>query len=262
MIIRGIVRSTAIAIALVCSGVICHGDESRVAANERRMSGFPDAMLWAWHRPEDLRGLDRQKVGVAFLSATWFLGPDGPRIERRAQPLLVDPGTVLMAVVRIEATTKPLPAYDGNQIQSMAAALAEIAATSAASGLQIDFDATVSEHEFYRRLLQETRVALGDRPLSMTALLSWCTADEPLLSAPVDEIVPMSFQLGTSGASRLKARAAAGELRSRRCGSAIGVSTDEPTPEIEGARRLYIFSPTPWTPAAARRAVREVAAWR
>jgi hypothetical protein len=262
MIIRRVVRSAAIAIALVCSGVICHGDESRTAVSARRLTGFPNTMLWAWHRPEDLRGLDRQKVGVAFLAATWFLGPDGPRVEPRVQPLLVDPGTQLMAVVRLEVVTRPLPAYDGRQIRSMAALLVEVVTRSKAAGLQIDYDATSSEHGFYQQLLQGTRVALGERPLSMTALLSWCTGDEPLLGAPVDEVVPMAFQLGIQGAARLKARAAAGELRSRRCASAIGVSTDEPTPELEGDRRLYIFSPTAWTPATAQRALREVSAWR
>lgn len=262
MVIRRVVRSAVIATALVCSGVICHGDESRASASARKLGGLPNTMLWAWHRPEDLRGLDHQKVGVAFLAATWFLGADGPRIEPRVQPLLVDPGTQLMAVVRIEVVTRPLPAYDGIQIRSMAVSLADVVARSRASGLQIDYDATSSEHTFYRQLLQETRVALGERPLSMTALLSWCTGDEPLLAAPVDEVVPMSFQLGVPGAARLKARAAAGELRSRRCASAIGVSTDEPTPQIEGDRRLYIFSPTAWTPAAAQRALREVAEWR
>ena len=262
MVIRRVVRPAVIAIALVCSGVVCHGDESRTAVSVLKLGAFPNTMLWAWHRPEDLRGLDRQKVGVAFLAATWFLGPDGPRIEPRVQPLLVDPGTQLMAVVRIEAVTRPLPAYDGRQIRSMAASLADVVARSRAGGLQIDYDATSSEHAFYRQLLQETRVALGERPLSMTALVSWCTADDPLLAAPVDEVVPMSFQLGVQGAASLKARAAARELRSRRCASAIGVSTDEPTPELEGDRRLYIFSPTAWTPAAARRAIREVAAWR
>ena len=262
MVIRRVVRSAVIAAALVGSGVICHGDESRTSASVRKLDGFPNTMLWAWHRPEDLRGLDPQKVGVAFLAATWFLGPDGPRIEPRVQPLLVDPGTQLMAVVRLEVVRRPLPAYDGRQIKGMAASLAEVVARSRAGGLQIDYDATSAEHTFYRQLLQETRIALGDRPLSMTALLSWCTGDEPLLAAPVDEVVPMSFQLGIPGAASLKARAAAGELRSRRCASAIGVSTDEPTPELEGDRRLYIFSPTAWTPAAARRALREVSAWR
>ena len=260
MLIRRVVRSAAIATALVCAGVICHGDESRAALGARRLAGFPNTMFWAWHRAEDLRGLDPQKAGVAFLAATWFLGADGPRIERRMQPLIVDQGTSLMAVVRIEAVTKPLPAYDDRQIRSMAAALADVVARSRAGGLQIDYDATASEHAFYRQLLQETRVALGERPLSMTALLSWCVADEPLLAAPVDEVVLMSFQLGIPGAASLKARAAAGELRSRRCGNAIGVSTDEPTPELEGDRRLYIFSPAAWTPAAARRALREVIA--
>jgi hypothetical protein len=262
MVIRRVVRSAAIASALVCSGVICHGDESRTAVSARTLAGFPRTMLWAWHRPEDLRGLDSQKVGVAFLAATWFLGPDGPRIEPRMQPLLVDPGTPLMAVVRIEVVSRPLPAYDPTKIQSMAASLAGVVASSGAGGLQIDYDATSSEHTFYRQLLQQTRIALGDRPLSMTALLSWCTGDEPLLAAPVDEIVPMSFQLGVQSATSLKARSAAGELRSRRCANAIGVSTDEPTPQIEGDRRLYIFSPMAWTPAAARRALREVSAWR
>jgi hypothetical protein len=260
MLIRRVVRQAAIAMAIVCAGVICHGDESRATVGARRLTGFPNTMFWAWHRAEDLRGLDPQKAGVAFLAATWFLGSGGPRIERRTQPLLVDPGTPLMAVVRIEAVAKPLPAYDDRQIRSMA----EVVANSRAGGLQIDYDATASEHRFYRHLLQETRLAIGDRPLSMTALVSWCEAAEdlPLLAAPVDEVVPMSFQLGIPGSASLKARAAAGELRSRRCGNAIGVSTDEPTPELERDRRLYIFSPTAWTPAAARRALREVAAWR
>ncbi len=172
------------------------------------------------------------------------------------------PGTPLLAVVRLEAGVKPLPAYTARQIQSMAATMAGLVESSRAGGLQIDYDATASEREFYRLLLDETRVALGDRPLSMTALVSWCLEDAPLLSAQVDEVVPMLFQLGVPDADRLKARGAAGALRSKSCAAAVGVSTDEPTPSLGAGRRVYIFNPSGWTPAAAKRALSEIPQWR
>ena len=197
MVIRRVVRSAAVAVALVCSGVICHGDESRTAVSARKLAGFPNTMLWAWHRPEDLRGLDRQKVGVAFLAATWFLGPDGPRIEPRVQPLLVDPGTQLMAVVRIEVVVRPLPAYDDRQVRSMAASLAEVVERSRAAGLQIDYDATSSStcpiDNCCRRRARSATGRCNDR------LVVVVRGDELLLGAPVDEVVPMSFQLGVQG---------------------------------------------------------------
>jgi hypothetical protein len=264
MPVRFAVRSIALVVAIVCTGVLARGDESKTTSwrlGSSRLGTFPPVMFWAWHRPEDLRGLTPQRAGVAFLAATWTLEADGPRIERRRQPLLVDPGTPLLAVVRVETGPEPLHAYSARQIRSMAVSMAEIVDSSRAGGLQIDYDATASEREFYRQLLDETRVALGDRPLSMTALVSWCLEDAPLLSARVDEVVPMLFQLGVPDAERLKARGAARALRSKSCAAAVGVSTDEPTPALGDGRRVYIFNPSGWTPAAARRALNEIAQW-
>src|SRR5689334_7767168 len=70
---------------------------------------LPHVMLWAWERPEHLPFLDPHTAGVAFLARTvsWRYG----RIESRAryQPLEVPPATVMVAVVRLESFTPPLP---------------------------------------------------------------------------------------------------------------------------------------------------------
>ena len=258
-----VVRATVVALAMASAAALTRGDARAVGRNPR-LSALPPVMFWAWHRPEDLRGLDPRRAGVAYLAATWILTADGPQIERRRQPLRVDPGTPLLAVVRIESRATPLAplAFDATEIHDMARSLSEIVGQSSAMGLQIDFDAKASEHVFYRALLAETRAALGDRLLSMTALVSWCLGDEPLLTAPIDEAVPMLFQLGVPNASHLKEVGAAGNLRARACAHAVGVSLDERTPALEGGRRLYIFSPKSWTPESATRALAEVPKWR
>src|SRR5947208_1276081 len=73
------------------------------------LPGFPRLVLWAWERPEKLEFLNPQSAGVAFLarSVSWR---GGQIISRpRLQPLQVPPGTLLMAVVRLESEGLPLP---------------------------------------------------------------------------------------------------------------------------------------------------------
>ena len=137
-------------------------------------------------------------------------------------------------------------------------------ARSDASALQVDFDATLSERAFYIDLLQRTRAAIGDMPLSITALASWCKGDTWLDRLPpgtIDEAVPMLFRMGPLNGPLLKA-GASNELRSPVCRSAVGISTDEPTPALEGRRRTYIFSPTSWTRESIARAEVEATRWR
>ena len=43
------------------------------ASSEDRMSEFPKIILWAWERPEDLRFINTDEVGVAFLARTIYL---------------------------------------------------------------------------------------------------------------------------------------------------------------------------------------------
>ena len=84
------------ALSLSPAGAVANGDSSR-------LSKLPDVVLWAWERPEDLRGLD-DDVGVAFLAQTIDIGNKTFQVTPRRQPLRVSPGARLVAVTRIEGT--------------------------------------------------------------------------------------------------------------------------------------------------------------
>jgi hypothetical protein len=124
---------------------------------------------------------------------------------------------------------------------------AEIRNSSVKSQVQIDFDATVSERNFYRSLLTRVRQELlASTRLSITALASWCAGDDWLSDLPIDEAVPMLFRLGVDQRQFQRRLETGQRFESRMCQNSAGVSTDEPvyTPAV---RRLYIFSPKPWS---------------
>ena len=257
------IRAIAITFIGVCATVASASSVDRgVTPRVSQLRSFPRVMFWAWERTEDLGGLDPRQAGVAFLAATYTLNGDSVRIQPRTHPLRIDPGTPLMAVVRLEVDRTRAPQYDSARTENLGKSIGALARMPGVAALQIDFDATTSERDFYRELIDQTRRALGDTPLSVTALVSWCMNDDWLGSTSIDEAVPMLFRLGASGDGRLKALGAAGRLRASLCSTAVGVSMDEPTPALSPGRRLYIFRPTPWTPDAAQRAIREVRQWR
>ena len=117
--------------------------------------------------------------------------------------------------------------------------------------IQIDFDAVASERAFYRALLGELRGRLPEAiGLSITALASWCLGDPWIDGLPVDEAVPMLFQMGRdSGAVRSRLRSG-GPFGPPLCRESLGISTDEPAPVVPGVRRIYVFHRVPWTEAA------------
>jgi hypothetical protein len=216
----------------------------------RPIDRLPSLMLWAWERPVDLRGLPAG-AGVAFLAQTITASPDAVIISARRQPLRVDLGTLLIAVTRIEAPGDA-PSQPG-PIEQMARAIAKTAMLPQVGGVQIDFDARASQRHEYRQLLHAIRRALPpDTPLSMTALASWCLDDRWLDDLPVDEVVPMWFRLGPSEAP-LRASLARRTVAPQ-CRGAIGLSLDEPLTVSTSRKRVYVFSPNPWTHAAVRAA--------
>lgn len=221
--------------------------ESYSRASTSSTSSLPPVIIWAWERPEDLGFIDNKRVGVAFLAKTIYLAGDECAVKPRMQPLTLPDNTEAIAVARIESSRKERPTLSARQMETAAAAIVSMAKLPSVRTVQIDFDAVVSERDFYRSLLARIRDDLpGSTRLSITALASWCAGDNWLAKLPVDEVVPMLFRLGVAE-NQFRAKANADELfLNDPCNSAVGVSTDEPR-SVSNTKRLYLFNPKPWT---------------
>lgn len=234
-------------LAALCLGLLvaCGPRESP------RMKPFPSLMLWAWERPEDLRSLDPAKVGVAYLCQTLIVHGDHLSRAPRLQPLLVPPGTKLMAVTRIEVDRAAALAPSPELRDSIAdAVLHEL--RPGVLGIQIDFDAKLSERPFYAGLLGELRKRMDpSMPLSMTTLASWSFSDDWLKALPVDEAVPMCFDMGADGPFILNQLRAHHDFSDPLARHGTGVGLQQPLPWIPGGpfarRRVYVFSHLSWT---------------
>ncbi len=227
------------------------------------LQAFPSIMLWAWEHPEDLSFIDPHKVGVAFLASTLYLRGDNVLVRPRVQPMRVPPGTVLLAVARIEAD--PLDAFgrradfSPRQRAQAAAAIAVLGRIPEVRGVQIDFDASVSERPFYRDLLADVRQQLPQSAaLSMTALASLCAGDPWISGLVVDEAVPMLFRMGPDRQKILGDLAEGHGFAAAVCAESVGISTDEPLPSVPRARRLYVFRPAKWSPTSVHEILRRV----
>jgi hypothetical protein len=231
------------AVALPLCLVLLASSHGHVAPAAR--TALPTLVLWAWERPEDLRAID-PSVGVAFLAQTITIADARIATAPRRQPLRVHADAALIAVTRVESAA---PQLDRDLIPEISRRIAATAALPRVAGVQIDFDATASERDFYRHLLRAVRAAIPEAvPLSMTALASWCAGDRWLDDLPIDEAVPMLFRMGAIDEPyRGLARAASAH---RRCGSAVGVSIDEPLRVRAAGRRVYVFNNRSWTEAA------------
>jgi Protein of unknown function (DUF3142) len=214
---------------------------------------FPRTIVWAWERPEKLDFIDPHEVGVAFLARTIYIRGGVVSVRPRLQPLVVAPGTALMAVVRIES--QGVPSASRAEVEH---GILEATEFHGVRALQIDYDAKRSEREFYRGLLVDLhRVLPSSMPLSITALASWCESDDWIANLPVTEAVPMLFRMGAGEAYHPDE-----DFRPGVCRSSVGVSTDEPLPEFPRGRRVYIFHPRSWSAVELRAAVHEVHRWQ
>ena len=214
-----------------------------------RMRGIPRLMLWAWEEPEDLRFINADDVGVAFLAKTIRLNGHNVFMRPRLQPLLVPDNAKLVAVARIEA--EPDAALDSAQREASVKEIVAVSSAPRVVAVQVDFDATKSQQGFYRDLLVRLRSVLPPRmPISITALASWCIGDDWISGLPVDEAVPMLFRLGTGTNEVATLLQSAHDFRDPLCRDSLGISTDERWRKLPSGRRLYVFRPRPWTEQA------------
>jgi len=220
------------------------------------LSQVPQIVLWAWEQPEDLEFLDPARFGVAYLAKTCLLEGDDVAVRPRLQPLKVPDGTVVIAVVRIQTSAKGKPDYSDVQAEKLVSVVTEAARGRGIGGIQVEFDATSSERAFYRNLLIRIRSALPPRePLSITALASWCYWDDWISGLPIDEAIPMLFRMGVDSSSVRRSLEAKTEFKAAPALHSIGISTDESLPWIPSGRRVYIFSPKPWTQESLQKAL-------
>ncbi len=251
---------TGLLFTLVLAATMGQSADSR--SNGRapsRLDVFPPVVLWAWERPEDFTYLNPRQAGVAFLARTIFLEGGDVAVRPRFQPLRVAPGTVLMAVVRIETRGRKHLELSAAQRAAATDAIVQAADVPGISALQIDFDAVTSQRDFYRRLIFDVRKALPPSlPLSITALASWCIGDDWLEVLPIDEAVPMLFQMGPDRDEVSRFLAEGRDFRAPACRQSAGIAAEEPHPTLSPGRRLYIFRSQRWTPESVRAALLEV----
>lgn len=157
-----------------------------------------------------------------------------------------------MAVVRLESRGLPLP-----ETGVVRTEILEAASIRGVQAIQVDFDARLSERDWYTQLLRELRRELkASMPLSITALASWCDRDGWMDGLPVSDAVPMLFRMGAGEPKGAR------NFRAGLCRASFGISTDELPADLPHGRRLFVFHPRAWDEDAYRGAVRLAVKWR
>ena len=236
--------TAALVVLLALTALLRPRPRPQVRTPASSMSGEPTLMLWAWETPQDLRALDVNRAGVAYLSRELLLG-SSLEVRLRHQPLLLPPNVFLVPVVRIE--TAPGFNWQKVNIAAVASQIAQAAQAPNTRALQVDFDAVVSEHPFYAAVLRDLRRQLPPQiALSVTALTSWCGHGSWLHGLPVDEAVPMFFRMGGPSALRAFAPRSFAGIEEPLCTGSIGVATDERWPRLDLRQRVYVFRVGSW----------------
>jgi hypothetical protein len=208
-----------------------------------RLAGMPRVTLWAWERREDLHAINTQRFAVAYLDQTLTIGLTvQPQPRRNA--LVIPASSTRIPVVRIEAPHTAV--LDDETRREATQAILISAHEPGIAALQIDFDATRSQRQFYRDLLIDLRRQMpANLPLSITALASWCSWDDWIHDLPVDEAVPMMFRMEPD-LRRAPPDLDEFKIREPLCRTSTGVSTDEPWPSDLEGKRIYVFPDKGW----------------
>jgi len=176
-----------------------------------------------------------------------LLREDKVLVRHRMQPMRVPAGINVLPVVRIQTDVTRRPVLSDAQRRRTAQLIDEVMRTTQSNGVQIDFDALVSERKFYARLLGDLRSRIGPSHfLSITVLVSWCADRSWVRGLPADEFVPMLFSMGLEGPAVLSRLTQGGDFSAPECRSAYGLSVDEHRPPQMPGRRRYFFNPRPW----------------
>jgi hypothetical protein len=215
---------------------------------------LPHIIIWSWESDENLKWLDPNKVGVAYLAGTIVLCRETAVFKRRRNRLIIPEAVKRFPVFRIEnAYRHNLPTEAA--IRSAVDLIVTHSEPDRCAQIQIDFDAPERERKAYLTLLQAIKRRLPPNcALSMTALASWCLDDKWLRTAPVNETVAMAFCMGSGKAEVLSAMKHEQLDSGASCRQSLGIAlcetdTYQQLQELGYIKRcdhLYVFSPLGW----------------
>jgi hypothetical protein len=205
-------------------------------------------------------------IGVAYLALSLsFEGRNEVIPNPRMTPLRTAPNTWLMPVVRLDFNgwdERQRPAFSDQQRRLAASMIGEMVGLTHAQAIQIDFDAPYSARPFYRQLLADVRTRLGPNVfLSITALVSWCDTTPSWLSGlPVEEIVPLAFDMGATSHGTTELLLKGGAFAFPGCRDSLGVALRVigPARPRKNQRAYFFAQPRPWTPDLVRAARAEI----
>lgn len=221
--------------------------------NPRLAKEMPPKFLWAWERSEDLRFLDSKQYGVAFYAQRLYLQNDEVVFNPRRQPLEVNPDIYLIAVTRIETNKQggKRPVFSERQLNNLVNLVTQTLNRPNVRAVQIDFDAVASERKFYRQFITQLKKSIPENmPLTMTSLASWCVGDAWFNDFPVDEAVPMSFDMGADDETIKTFLRNGNDWNEPLCRGSYGFSLEDAFDfDRKPNRRVYYFKSSAWTKA-------------
>ncbi len=216
----------------------------------------PEYYLWAWRREEDLSFIDPSRQKLALWTATITLDHDEFIVEYRTNQITYPSEAEIVSVVRLEATGVPGAATTAQLADAIIGAGRPFAPVEH----QLDFDARLSQRNFYRHLLGELRKRTGGARLSITALASWCFYDDWTEGLPVDAVVPMIYRMGRDAEVIRHTLHEQRKFPNPICAGNVGYSSDELLAPVDGLRRIFLFVPERWTELQFNNFVQEVEA--
>jgi hypothetical protein len=193
---------------------------------------------------------DFENVKVAFLAGSITIKDNEIQTKPRKQPLVLPENLSPIAVIRIDNFDTKLNLTEKQKLDIKDFILKMCTQSDKISDCQIDFDAVVSEREYYKQLLDSIHQRLpSDKNLSITALVSWCSKNSWLDDLPIEYAVPMFFRLGPDERNIKNDLTGQEFMKSHKCQNHVGISLDEtlPTGKYLENRTIFIFNPDSWT---------------
>ncbi len=261
---RSLLKTLFASFGIVTLSVWILSSMSQADSNESNLfqADKKSVSIWAWDRFDDLSFL-KGDTSVTSYAGTFYLRDNRSIFRPRIKDLVCPKETERIPSFRIESVTKLDSEYEDSAIEGICQTIKQYFRTHSdcQKMVQLDFDASQSERDLYRKLLTKLRQTLtstqytSDVKISITALASWCLKDKWMQNLDVDEIVIMLFSLGQDKEEVLTLLKDNNLDTGNKAKTAIGISANEPKTNealkilgiIDDASKVYIFQSLPWT---------------